>query len=238
VTSEAPEGRWLTYRELGHLLGVGERAALNWVREHNIPVAPGRPARVALALVVAQATALNRPLAPLPNTPEEASEALPRSSEVNGSASEPIEASYHVIGDPPHGGPLVPLATMVEELRGLADQLAELARRNEGLALEVGGLRATVAGHAGQVAAKDAALAAKDETIAELRRRAEAAEAALALHLDQPGPDEEHASSASAAHIRFEMAGPILQPLHDAPARTAEPTGRWAALRRWWRGEA
>lgn len=64
----------------------------------------------------------------------------------------------------------MPLATMVEELRGLADQLAELARRNEGLALEVGTLRERQAGH-------EVLLAAKDETIAELRRRAEAVEA-------------------------------------------------------------
>ncbi len=63
----------------------------------------------------------------------------------------------------------MPLQTMVEELRGLAGELALLAQRNEALALDVGQLRERTAHQEGQ-------LAAKDETIAELRRRAEAAE--------------------------------------------------------------
>jgi hypothetical protein len=60
---------------------------------------------------------------------------------------------------------LVPLATMVAALRGLAE-------RNEGLASEVGQLRERTGSRA-------AIFVAKDETIAELRRRAEAAEAEL-----------------------------------------------------------
>jgi len=93
-----------------------------------------------------------------------------------GPGTEPIEAAYRVAGEAAAEIALVPLATMVEELRGLADQLAELARRNEGLALEVGTLRERQVGHEGQLAAKDAALAAHAATIAELRRRAEVAE--------------------------------------------------------------
>jgi hypothetical protein len=58
---------------------------------------------------------------------------------------------------------------MVEELRGLAGELALLAQRNEALALEVGQLRERTVQQSEQ-------LAAKDETIADLRHRAEEAE--------------------------------------------------------------
>src|SRR4051794_9641823 len=81
--------------------------------------------------------------------------------ETTGISPEPIEAAYRVTGEEPAEVALVPLATMVEELRGLVDQLAELARRNEGLALEVGTLRERVAGHEGQLAAKDEAIEAQ-----------------------------------------------------------------------------
>ena len=89
--------------------------------------------------------------------------------------AEPIEAAYQVAGTPPPVA-LVPLQTMVEELRGLADQLARLAERNEGLALEVGQLRGRVAGHATELAARDQTLWAKEETIAELRQQLAAIE--------------------------------------------------------------
>ena len=175
VTSGVPGGRLLTYREVGQLLGVGERAALNWVREQDLPVTPGRPAKVTLADVVARAEALGRPLPGLlARDSEDFGTPDRKSSEDFGTTSKPIEAAYQVAGEAPPVA-LVPLATMVEELRGLADQLAELARRNEGLALEVGTLRERVAGHEGRIAAKE-------ETIAELRRRAELAEATGAAH--------------------------------------------------------
>lgn len=55
---------------------------------------------------------------------------------------------------------------MVEELRGLAGQIADLARRNEALAMEVGTLRERAAGHAAQVAATEATIATKDQAFA------------------------------------------------------------------------
>ena len=67
----------------------------------------------------------------------------------------------------------------------------------------------------GQLAAKDQALAAKDETIAELRRRAAAAEA-----------ERERLTAAQAA-----SAGPGAQ-----EAVTATPAGLLARWGRWWRG--
>jgi hypothetical protein len=143
--------------------------------------------------------------------------------EGTGTHSEPIEAAYRVAGEAATEVALVPLATMVEELRGLADQLAELARRNEALALEVGTLRERQGGHEAQLAVKDAALAAKDETIgakdelitdlrAELRRRAERDRLAAAQAAqDAPGAPE----------------GPTPDNLSpDAPA------GFWARVRR------
>jgi len=112
---------------------------------------------------------------------------------------------------------------MVEELRGLADHLAELARRNEGLAMEVGALRERQAGHDAQLAVKDAALIAKDETImakdelitdlrTELRRRAERDRlTAVQAAPDAPGTPE--------------------APTPDAPSGEAS-AGFWARVRR------
>ena len=176
---EAPGGRRLTVTEVGRLLGTSERSAREWVKRHSLPQTESRPVRVAEREVLDHMIREGR-------IPRRLSEALGGVSggtaedfggraEVPGAASEPIEAAYQVAGDAAPMA-LVPLATMVEELRGLADQLADLARRNEGLALEIGQLRERGVGHEARLAAKDAALGAKDETIAELRRRAEAAE--------------------------------------------------------------
>jgi len=93
------------------------------------------------------------------------------------SATDPIEAAYRVAGEATAEVALVPLATMVEELRGLADQLNDMARRNEALAMEVGQLRERRDTQQEQLVAKYQVIAAQEETIAELRRRAEVAEA-------------------------------------------------------------
>jgi len=76
--------------------------------------------------------------------------------------------------------------------------------------------------YAGQIEAQDAALTAKDDMIAELRRRAEVAEAdAAALRQRQA---EEAAQAAQAA-------------LHGEEGATVVPedvAGVWARFRRWW----
>jgi chromosome segregation ATPase len=172
-----------------------------------------------------------------------------------GGRGEPIEAAYQVAGDAQPSAVLVPLQTMVEELRGLADQLAELARRNEGLALEVGTLRERVAGHEGQ-------LAAKDETIAELRRQAGLAEAIEALHepvvaeLRHRVAERDRAlaevqrradvAEQEAVALRARLSPPVVaqdatagaDSTTEASAPLAPAAGRWARLGRWWRGEA
>lgn len=92
---------------------------------------------------------------------------------------------------------------MVEELRGLADQLADLARRNEGLALEVGQLRERTAGQA--------------ETIAELRRRAEVAEEERAQARERTAAAEaeredlrERLAQATRAHLEARLAPAVI----------------------------
>ncbi len=96
-------------------------------------------------------------------------------------------AVYRVAGEATAEIALVPLTTMVEELRGLAGQIADLARHNEALALEVGMLRERAAGHAARAAATEATIATKDQALAadvlvgaDLRRTAAQVEAAVA----------------------------------------------------------
>ncbi len=218
---EAPGSRWLTMPAIGALLGMSERAARDWVRRHALPMHGSRPVRVSEQAVLAR-MAVEERVARKP--PEGCPEGPGSPGEAPGSP-EPIEAAYRVAGEAAAGVALVPLATMVEELRGLADQLADLARRNEGLALEVGQLREREAGHAAQRTAQGEALAAHRETIAELRRRAEAAEGerdALRLRL----------AEASAPPVVVVAAQEAPRP-SPAIVPTPPPSpGLWARLRR------
>ncbi len=161
---EAPESRWLTMPAVAELLGMSERAARDWVRRHELPVHGSRPVRVSEQAVRAQLAAEER----VPRKSPEVAPEVPGSLREAPGSAEPIEAAYRVVGEAAEVA-LVPLATMVEELRGLANQLNDIARRNEALALEVGQLRERQAGQQSQ-------LLAKEETIAALRRRAEVAE--------------------------------------------------------------
>jgi len=129
--------------------------------------------------------------------------------------AEPIEAAYRVAGEAAAEVALVPLATMVEELRGLADQLADLGRRNEGLALEVGTLRERQVGQERQLAAKDETIAAKDETITDLR-------AELRRHADL--------RRVAAAQAMPEAPGSTVAPTSGNP-NPAPAAGFWARVR-------
>lgn len=204
---EAPGGRWLTVAEVAELIGMSERSARDWIKRHALPLNDARPLRVEERAVREQLAHEHRTLR---RPPEVLGEVPGGKPEAFGGATEPIEAAYRVIGESAVEVALVPLATMVEELRGLADQLAELARRNEGLALEVGTLRERQAGHVDQ-------LATKDETIAELRRRAEGAEVErdrlMAAQAAPPAPGS------------TEDASP------DNPSGVSSP-GFWARVRR------
>jgi hypothetical protein len=223
---EAPGGRWLTVAEVAELIGMSERSARDWIKRHALPLNDARPLRVEERAVREQLAHEHRTLRRPPEVPGEVPGGKP---EAFGGATEPIEAAYRVIGESAVEVALVPLATMVEELRGLADQLAELARRNETLALEVGTLRERQAGHEGQLGAKDetiatqrAALATKDQAlaadtlaIAELRRRAE-----------QAAAERDRLAAAQAAQ---DGAG-ATETVEESPA------GVWSRLGRWWRG--
>ncbi len=141
---------------------------------------------------------------------------------------------------------LVPLATMVEELRGLANQLNDIARRNEALALKVGQLRERQAGQQSQLLAKDQALAAKEETITELRRRAEVAEAALLRRRNEEAAQAElcRRRQEEAELVRQRTKLEAVRPAQDGPGAQAAPAatqeggrGVWARWRwRWWGG--
>jgi chromosome segregation ATPase len=128
-----------------------------------------------LAAMAEEERVARKPPEVAPELPGSYSEAPGGRPEVPGS-DEPIEAAYRVASEASAAVALVPLATMVEELRGLAAELQEMSRRNEALALEVGQLRERQVGHTGQLAAKDETIATQATLIAELRQRAEAAE--------------------------------------------------------------
>ncbi len=212
VGPEAPGSRWLTMPAIAALLGMSERAARDWVRRHDLPVHGSRPVRIAEQVVLARMAAEERVARKSPEVPPEAFGSLP---EAPGSA-EPIEAAYRVAGEAAAGVALVPLATMVEELRGLAAQLNDMARRNEALALEVGQLRERQAGQETQLLAKYQTIATQQETIAELRRRAEVAEA-----------ERDRLAVAQATQDGLGAQEVPIEGQQAAP-------GVWGRLRRWW----
>jgi len=206
--------RWLPVNDVEELIGKKERNARYWLERYAIPSRGDRPK-------LFSEQAIRDKLAELGQTHRKAPEGIPESTgippeyppEGTGMYSAPIEAAYRVAGGAAEVA-LVPLATMVEELRGLADQLAELARRNEGLALEVGMLRERQAGHeaerlahVGEITTREQTISTQAEMIAELRRRAEEAEAArdrltaAQTAQDGPGPQGEEAAHAAAPGV-------------------------------------
>jgi len=204
---EAPGGRWLTVAEVAELIGMSERSARDWIKRHALPLNDARPLRVEERAVREQLAHEHRTLR---SPPEAAGEVPGGKPEAFGGATEPIEAAYRVAGEAVAEVALVPLATMVEELRGLADQLNDMARRNEALALEVGQLRERQGGQAAQ-------LTAKDETIAELRRRAEVAEA--------------ERDRLAAAQVAQDGLGATEAPTPDDPSAESSQ-GFWTRVRR------
>ena len=216
--------RWLPVNDVEKLIGKKERNARYWLERHSIPSRGDRPK-------LFSEQAIRDKLAELGQTRRKAPERIPEPTgippeypaEIAGTYSEPIEAAYRVAGEAAEVA-LVPLATMVEELRGLADQLAELARRNEGLALEVGTLRERQVGHeaerlahVGEITTREQAIGTQAETIAELRRRAEQAEAAR---------DRLAAAQAAPAAPGAQEAATLDDP------RAAPSQGFWARVRR------
>lgn len=244
--------RWLPIAEVKDLIGKKERNARYWLDRHAIPSRGDRPKLFSEEAIRAKLVELGQTHLKAPEHVPETTGILPEyPPETTGTYSEPIEAAYRVAGEATAEVALVPLATMVEELRGLADQLAELARRNEALALEVGQLRERQIGHEGQLVAKGEtiatqrkALAGQSETIAELRRRVEAAEA------DRAWRHEEEARAAELLRRRNEQEwlnrermqvaedGPgAAEPLTPDDPSGAPSQGFWTRVRRVFGGE-
>jgi hypothetical protein len=215
--TESTGTRWIPIAEVEALIGKRERNARYWLERHDIPARGERLKLFAEAAIVAKLAELGQAARKAPeHVPEYPPEATGMPPERPARMAEPIEAAYQVAGEAPPVA-LVPLATMVEELRGLADQLADLAPRNEGLALEVGTLRERVAGHEGQ-------LVAKDETIAELRRRADLTEQEAAGL---------RARLSAAVVAQDERDGDRGIP-EASDAENAPGGGLWGKVRRWW----
>ncbi len=192
-----------TYAEIAARFGVSRRTVSNWIREYKTPVTAGRPARVAPDDLAVLATILGRPFPSFPvvspafGKPEEIDgnpwKTAGNVREANGNAEEPLEASYRV--------------TPAEIEQAVSRTSAQYMGDLRTMLTEVGKV------YEGQLMAKDVALAAKDETIAtkeqviatqrvalakteqalaadalaiaELRRRAEVAEAALAQRREE-----------------------------------------------------
>ncbi len=158
VTPKDPGGRWLTAPDVGVLIGRSERVAREWLDRYDIPYRDTRPRRWSEAAILARLAVLGERPRDIPEASRRPPGIAPESP---GSAQdEPIEATFRTSDDPATA--LVPLVPMLEQLRGLGDQLTALAERSEALALEAGQLRERTAHQA--------------VTIAELRQRVEAAE--------------------------------------------------------------
>jgi len=93
LTPEAPGSNWVKMREVAQLLGMSERAARDWVDRYQIPKRGSRPVFVDADVIGKQMRSLGKFPGSARNSPED-------SSEVPGSASEPIETRYRM-GDAP-----------------------------------------------------------------------------------------------------------------------------------------
>lgn len=164
VGPEAPGNLYLTMPEAAELLDMSEFAARDWVKRHDLPTTEGRPVRVAETLVLAAMAAEGRSSWKSPEVAPQVGGSPPESR----GSGDPIEAHY--------------TTTPAEIERAIertgARYVADFASLYDRIAGEVSEL------YEAQLAAKDQALAAKEQTItmqqdsiAELRRRAEAAEA-------------------------------------------------------------
>ncbi len=244
---ETTETRWLPVNDVEELIGKKERNARYWLARHSIASRGDRPKLFSEQAIRDKLTELGRNYRKIPERIPESTGISPEyPPEIVGTYSEPIEAVYRVAGEAAAEVALVPLATMVEELRGLADQLAELARRNEGLALEVGTLRERQAGHeaerlahVGEITTREQTISTQAETIAELRRRAERAEAELSRRREAEARaaellsrrDEQERLNRERMQAAQDPPGTPEAPTPDNPSGVAS-AGFWTRVRR------
>jgi len=166
-TSEVSGGRWLTVAEVADLIDMSERSARDWVKRHQLPVNDARPVRVAEDAVHKQLAREHRPFR---NPPEASGDPAGGISEAPG-GGEPIEATYRVT---PAAIEQAVSRTSAQYMTDLRTMLAEVGKVYEG---QLAAQDAALAAKDQTLAMQIATLAAQDETIAELRRRAEVAEA-------------------------------------------------------------
>lgn len=232
MTTEITPGRRLTYREVGDLLGLTERAALAWVKRYDLPTTTERPARVAEADVRAKAAELGRALVEGPPV------ATPSRGEAGAAAAPEIAAEAGVNGAlgrdpqaiPPASAAAVPDEPLAAQWQRALAEIADLARRNESLGYQLGRahdrlstekmvLRQkddAIAENAGALlirdkliavqqdllAAQDKLLAGNDAAIADLSHQVAGTDSAALVLVGEPGP---------AAHrraIRCRASGP------------------------------
>lgn len=212
--------RWLPLAEVERLIGKRERNARYWLERHRIPAHGDRPRLFSEEAILAKLTELGQRHRKPPEYPPESA----------GTSSELIEAAYRVAGEPAAAVALVPLAAMVDQVRGLTDRLAELARRNEDLALEVGTLRERQVWHEGQLKEKDQTIVTQADQLAELTRRAQEVEAAA------PVPHQEEETTperiAAAAFVRRVDAYLARQAENDAKVGIRRSGAKMAS--HWW----
>lgn len=195
----SPGSVWLPMREAAEVLGLSERAARDWVKRHAIPQRGERPVLVSEAALLGKLAEVGRLPRQSPEAPAAANGSPRQSPEGTRGSPEPIEAAFHSHDEPPLA--LVPLAPMLEQLRGLGDQLAALAERNEALALEVGTLRERTEHQAA--------------TLVEERRRVEVAERER---------DAAHQSREAIEHERETLKAQLAAQAQPPPqARSAGP---------------
>lgn len=212
--------RWIPIAEVEVLIGKRERNARYWLERHAIPARGERPRLFAEAAILTKLAELGQahrkpPEHPPEYVPEYPPEATGMPPERTGKQSaEPIEAAYQVT---PAVVEQAIARTGQQYTADLRAMLAELRQVYEGQVLA----------QAETIAAKDQVIATQAEALAELRRRAEAAEADAATL-------RERASAPVAA--QGEASGDRGDP-EALDAQKAAGEGLWGRVRRWWARE-
>ena len=202
--------RWLPLADVEGLIGKKERNARYWLERHEIPSRGERPKRFSEQAIIVKLAELGQAFRKAPEMPPE------YPPENTGTPFEPIEAAYRAT---PAAIEQAVSRTSAQYMGDLRTMLAEVGKVYEG---QLAAKDETIAAKDAALAAKDQALAAHALTIAELRRRAEVAEAEVARWRQ-----EQDAAQAVPE-------GPGAQ---EAPAESRQDTpGVWARVRRWWGG--
>ncbi len=157
--SETTGTRWLPIAEVEALIGKKERNARYWLARHDIPARGTRPKAWSERAILAKLATLGQDSRKAPERSPEYPPEYPagNTGRPTGTSPEPVEAQYRVTPADVERAVVRTGARYAADLRAMLDGLREV--------------------YAGQVAAKDETIAAQRDALAELRRRAEAAEA-------------------------------------------------------------